>query len=202
MAAISDYADLLVAVSDYIGRDDFAGVFDRLVGLAEDKLNRRLRTSYQEETTTLTPDINGEASLPADFVDVREAFLADQQYARLQGMSPAAIRTYYGAIGGAPRRYAVSGRTFIVRPIGQNAVTLNYYASIPPLASNPSNWLITEASDVYLWAVTLEAAIWAKNAEAIQAAKALADDAIAGLSNRDGRALWSNARVQVMGPTP
>jgi hypothetical protein len=62
---------------------------------------------------------------------------------------------------GRPRLHALSGESLRVAPApaGATDVELTYYRKLPALsASQPSNWLLAAAPDVYLYGSLLEAA--------------------------------------------
>ncbi len=167
------YSDLLVDVGEYTGRNDIAAVFPLLMRLAEAKLNRNLRTSYQETTTAL-PMVNGVATLPSDFLEAR-AYTAD---------------------GATFSRFAISGNTITASDPWTGDLTTTYYAKVPPLTQdNPTIWLLDLDYNVYLYALAVEVGIWAKNAEMAKAAESLRDSAISTVMLNDENARWGRARV-------
>jgi len=201
MSAIVDYVDLYTAVAEYTGRTDLAAAFDRIVQLAEVKLDRELRTSWQESSSVLTPDVNGDATLPTDFNAVREVYIQTNQY-RLIGAGMPALRNYFAGNGGTPTHYAISGRSIAVRPVGQTPIVLNYFAKIPTIVNSAANWLLTNAPDVYLYAVAREAALAAKDGELATAARNAMMQAAADLTRQDNVAKWANARYMPSSVTP
>jgi hypothetical protein len=175
-----NYGDLLVDVGEYTGRNDIAAVFPLLTRLAEAKLNRNLRTSYQETTVAL-PMVNGVATLPTDFLEAR-AYTSD-------------AATF--------SRFVISGNTITANSPWTGDLTTTYYAKIPPLSqSNPSNWLLDLDYNVYLYALAVEVGIWSKNAELAKAAESLRDSAISTVMLNDENARWGRARVVNRDMTP
>lgn len=80
---------------------------------------------------------------------------------------------------------------------------ITYYARIPALtATDPSNWLIDKAPDVYLYGLVEEIAIWERDAAKAGAAETLKRQAIAGLGLADERLRWGNGEIAIGGPTP
>ncbi|WP_085033936.1 phage adaptor protein [Ensifer aridi] len=197
---ISDYASLLVDAGEYSGREDIAHIFPRLVGLAEIKLNRGLRVADMESTTTLTLS-GGDASLPANFLEARE--VKTSASVPIRAVSLQQLTSSYAGNSGMPTGYAIVGSTLKARPVSDQTLTMTYYAKIPALtAAAPTNWLLTKAPDVYLYALVNEIAIWAKDVSAAQAAQQLMGLALSGLTIGDERARWGNAQVVVGGVTP
>lgn len=200
MATISDYASLLIDAGEYSGRDDVAHVFPRLVGLAEAKINRVLRVGEMETTATVAI-INGEGALPADFLEARMVLGPASQ--GLSAWSLQELNRRYADRGGYPVGYAVVGSTIKIRPSTDGAVTIDYYASIPPLTpTNPTNWLLQKAPDAYLYALVEEIGIWAKDGDLVGNARSLKESALLGLSLQDEASRWGNSQVVIGGPTP
>lgn len=197
---ISDYASLLVDAGEYSGREDIAHNFPRFLGLAELKLNRGLRVADMEVTDEIAL-IDGEGTLPADFLEAREVRNASGIPIRavsLQQLTNSCVDR-----SGTPAGYAIVGSTIKVRPVSDNELTVTYYARIPALTpSNPTNWLLEKAADVYLYALVNEIAIWAKDVEGASAAQQLLMMALSGLKIEDERARWGNAQLVVGGVTP
>jgi hypothetical protein len=197
---ISDYASLLVDAGEYAGREDIAHNFPRFLGLAELKLNRGLRVADMEVTDEIAL-IDGEGTLPADFLEAREVRNASGIPIRavsLQQLTNSCVDR-----SGTPAGYAIVGSTIKVRPVSDNELTVTYYARIPALApSNPTNWLLEKAADVYLYALVTEIAIWERDAAKAQAGQQLMSLALSGLTVEDERTRWGNAKMVVGGVTP
>ncbi|MDK1377097.1 MULTISPECIES: hypothetical protein [unclassified Sinorhizobium] len=202
---ISDYASLMVDAGEYAGRDDFAHVYPRLLGLAELKLNRGLRVADMEVTDEIAL-IDGEGSLPSDFLEARE--VKNASGIPIRAISLQQLTDSYMDRSGIPAGYAIVGSTIKVRPVSDQDLTVTYYGKIPALTpSYPTNWLLQKAADVYLYALVTEIAIWEVgkgegSADKVQAAQQLMTLAISGLTIGDERTRWGNAQVIVGGPTP
>lgn len=200
MSAISDYASLLVDAGEYSGRDDIAHLFPRFVGLAEAKFNRVLRLAEMETSGTIVLT-NGNGPLPADFLEARLVTGPDGY--GLNAWSLTELDRRYQNYGGIPAGYAVVGNVIRVRPTTSGSLTLDYYATIPPLTvANPTNWLLQKAPDAYLYGLVEEIAIWERDAGKVANAQGLKVQALKGLNLQDERARWGNAQVVVGGLTP
>lgn len=197
---ISDYASLLIDAGEYSGRDDIAHVFPRFVGLAEAKINRMLRVGEMETSTSLAI-VNGDGTLPADFLEARMIVGADGQ--GLSSWSVQELNRRYANRGGQPAAYSVVGNIIRVRPSATGNIAIDYYAKIPPLTpQNPTNWLLAKAPDAYLYALVEEIGIWAKDADTAGNARSLKEAALLGLSLQDEAARWGNGQVVIGGLTP
>ncbi|EHK75201.1 hypothetical protein SM0020_24875 [Sinorhizobium meliloti CCNWSX0020] len=198
---ISDYASLLVDAGEYSGREDIAHNFPRFLGLAELKLNRGLRVADMEVTDEISL-IDGDGTLPADFLEARE--VKNTAGIPIRAVSLQQLtNSYMDRSGTGPCAYAIVGNTIKARPISDQDLTVTYYARIPALTrTNPTNWLLTKAPDVYLFALVNEIAIWAKDVDGASAAQQLLALAINGLKIEDERSRWGNAQLVVGGVTP
>lgn len=197
---ISDYSALLIDAGEYSGRNDIAHMFPRFVGLAEAKINRVLRTADMEKTGTVAL-ADGEALLPPDFLEARTVYGPDGQ--GLYAWSLDEMNRRYGNRGGLPLGYAVVGNAMRVRPVSAGSIVLDYYAAIPALTrSNPVNWLLTKAPDVYLHAIVEEIGIWERDGEKAAGARAMKEAAMMGLDLQDERSRWGNGQFLLGGIAP
>jgi len=124
-----DYAGLKTAINDWSdgGYDD--AKLDEFIDLAEAAIRRRLVGYQREITTTLTTDADGEVALPSDFLGIRSV--------------------YYDT---TPYRWNISGSTLYITDGESRSFEVTYYAKLPELSdSNPTNWLLDEAPDAYLF---------------------------------------------------
>lgn len=200
MSAISDYASLLLDAAEYSQRSNIAHVFPRYLGMAELKLNRALRVADMEVVGTVTIT-SGDGTLPADLLEVRE--FRSPTNIPLRAMSLQQLTNAYRDQSGTPRGYAVVGSTVKVRPTADGDCQVTYYGKIPALTpSNPTNWLLTKAPDVYLYAVVAEISIAAGDAAKTQGAMQLMSMALQGLQVDDERRRWGNSQMVVGGITP
>lgn len=156
--AINTYTNLQSAIASWLVRNDLTTVIPDFIRLAEVRFNReiRLREMITEATGTLDTTI----ALPDDFVQV-DVFRLDTSPIRvLQPISAAEGHRRYGTIAGDARHFAIEGENLVPFPPQTGSVdyVLSYFAEIPALASNATNWLLTRAPDVYLFASLAESA--------------------------------------------
>ncbi len=197
---IADYADLLVTAGEYVGRNDFAHIFPRLVGFAEAKLNRQLRVDDMERTETVTVT-DGSGRLPDGFLEARSVQTASGRV--LRSYSIQALESVSRGCPDVPFAFAVKGRNVVVLPAWSGPLTLIFYGKIPGLTrANPTNWLLETAPDVYLYAVVEEISIWAKDAQGAAAAAGIKTQMLSDLRTDDERARFGQNRVRIGGVTP
>lgn len=203
MSAINGYADLLVTAGEYSGRNDIAHLFPRFLGMAETKLNRRLRIGAMEKVATVTLT-DGAGPLPLDFIEARAVTMSNGRVLRSYSFQ-ALLGHYNHRVRSAhtPDAFAVVGKSITVRPVWGGDIQVSYYAAIPALKpSNPTNWLLETAPDTYLYALVEEIAIWSKDANAASAAAGLKEQSLSSLSIDDERARFGQNIVRMGGLTP
>jgi len=194
MTAFADYADLRIAVSEQVGNRNISDVLDRLTKTAEAFFNRELRCVDQLTVATLTFTA-GLAPLPADFIEVMS--LADQNGAPM----PAAVR---GVAKPLRRGYTVTPSGIYIEGLDGTTRELEYYAKIPTLTASPttSNWLLQKSPNLYLYAVSLEAAKWLRDVELMAGLAQLTTDEINSLNWSDTRARYGSSVVATAGYGP
>lgn len=195
--AISNYAELQAAAANWLARDDLALRIPEFITLAEAKFNRVLFHPRMETRDTLT--VNTLAAdpefldLPTDFQTMRMVRLPDETgKPRLQFMSQTQMDDYRYSrdnIAGTPCYFTIVGDQIELAPTPNEDMDVEvlYRANIPALASNSTNWLLTAAPDLYLYATLLEAAPYIQNDERLSvwgSAVALVIDQLNSLGER------------------
>lgn len=196
MAAFADALDLRIAVAENVGDTSLTDLFPRFVQMAEAKLNKRLRTNAQITDATLT-FTEGEADLPDDFAEIIHVY--DPHGCIMRGGTIA----YTKRPGSVYSRYAIKGAKMLIHGISGDR-NIVYYAQLPTLTSavTATNWLLQEAPDVYLYAVSLEAAKHLKNVDMARALSDLLRDAVRDLERDSFSQRWANTTVKPMMVTP
>lgn len=192
----STYDALKAAIAEWLARPGdatltpFVGAF---VTLAEARLNRRLRVRAMEATSTLSL-AGALTALPTDFLELKGLRLAGGDRAVLPYAPPMVLDAVVQRTPtGRPRLHTLSGESVRVAPVPDGAcdVELTYYRRLPALsASQPSNWLLAAAPDVYLYGSLLEAAPFLMSDERLPVWQAALESALRALTDADaaGRA--------------
>ncbi len=181
MTQIVDYTSLQSAVTEYLARDQDTTLIARIptfIQLAEAKFNRQLFVRQMEQRATAVVDTASSEpeyiSLPADFQSMRRVRLSSVTGKPwLEFKSGTQIDEYrFGTsnVAGRPRYFTVFGDEIELAPTPDAAYTIEmvYRKSIPALASNANNWLLTLAPDLYLYGALLETAPYIKEDGRIQ----------------------------------
>ena len=77
---IQDYAELIAEVTTRSSVSDVATRAKMHVGMAENMLSKRLRTSDMETAVVLTTDADGLAALPSDYAEMRSIRAGDVEH--------------------------------------------------------------------------------------------------------------------------
>jgi hypothetical protein len=162
--SITNYTELRTAIAAWAHRDDtgFTDYVPDFIRLAEARFNRVLRVSDMEETMASTSLSSGVASLPSGFLAWKELrFDGDVDYT-LQPKSLEWIRAQDDTATGDARYFAVASTQVICWP-PTGPIKGTYYKEIPALASNSTNWLLTNHPDLYLFAALTESALFTQD---------------------------------------
>jgi hypothetical protein len=158
---ISTYTELQTALGNYAIRSDMATLAPEYIALAEAVINRRLRARQMTTTTTGTiTGGDGYLTLPTGFLGVRQFRLTGGSYYKLEAVSLDRMDELKAQtdISGEPQAYALRGLVaeLYPEPAEDTTYRLTYYQSIPALADNSTNWLLTAHPDVYLYGSLIE----------------------------------------------
>lgn len=187
--AISTYAQLQAAVANWLVRGDLTARIPEFIRLAEARLNRVLRMRLAEADVALTTSVGARTvALPADFAEARALWLVrPDRRTMLPFMEPSLI----GAISlqGEPGAWTVDGATLAFdRPCDQAyALTLRMLRAFALSEAAPTNALLNEAPDVYLFATLCEAGPFLRDTELSGLYEGKLERAIGELNARDAR---------------
>ena len=202
--SITSYAELQAAIGNWLDHSLFTARIPEFIALFEACANRRLRVRQQETTTNLTPDVNGNATLHADYLALRRVTWTGSPRVELQYVHPSYLQAAYPSTpADVPRIFTIEGSTLRVRPLDQTALEISYFQKIPALATTDPNWLLTAHPDLYLFGSMVEAEAFGVNDERAPLWKARRDeifDEIDKLNNKPRGGDPGAARV--MGITP
>ena len=199
---ITTYATLKTAIADFLNRDDLTSVIPTFIALAEADMQRKLRHWRMETRATAQLDTQFSA-IPADWVETIRFYLTTGETSRLELISQAELIDRKEAdsnVNGRPNYYAMTGAQFELYPIpdGTYASELLYFAKIPALSdSATTNWLLTNAPDVYLYGALIHSAPYLKDDARIQIWAALYQSAIDNLNNSSNDARHSGTGLRM-----
>jgi hypothetical protein len=199
--ALSTYTDLQASVASWLHRTDLTSVIVDCILLAEEKFNRKLRTRHQEMTLADTAISSYRITIPDYTVAVKQLWLVDgaQKY-------DLSVSTLEGVVSrqsaGAEAGLYTLGAS-VIEFDGTGTVGGVLYRTIPDVATNETNWLLTAHPSVYLYSALEEAATYMRDDQAMAMWGAKAEMKIAEVNRMAARDAASGpARVRVNAYTP
>ena len=195
--ALSTYTELKAAVASWLARADLTSTIPDFITLAEAKLNRTLRTRQMEQRSYATAAEY--MALPTNFWEMRSIQINGTPQYTLEQRAPFEMDALDDGVSGRPSRYCLMANQIRLAPVPDSTYDLeiDYYESIPPLASNSTNWLLTAAPDLYLYGSLLEAAAFMLDDPRVPLWQAAYTQVIGQLQTSDRRARWSGSPLAV-----
>jgi hypothetical protein len=189
--AITSYATLLTEAAGWLHRGtSLDTVLPGLVQFAEARIYRDLRIRAME--TALSGTIAaGVLAVPSGYIELKHARIDGSSGNRLTRKDAEWIYANYPtrSADSQPKFIAREGESFIFGPYPDTGYTVkgSYYKRLPALsASNTTNWFITDAPELLLFATLCEAepylvndpriALWEKKYQQIKDRIQLADE--------------------------
>jgi hypothetical protein len=171
---MTDFAILKADVADYMARDDLTSAIPTFVRLAESRIRDKVRVRDMETTADLAISSQSTA-LPAGFLGLRRLIMDSTTYRAMEYIPPdSAWRNRNLMTGGNPEKYTIEGNNLVVFPGPGSAIDakITYFKAYDALSEDAdTNWLLTNAYDVYLYSTMAEAKSYIEDDE--QAAKYL-----------------------------
>jgi hypothetical protein len=198
--AFTNYSELQTAIANWLMRDDLTTYIPDFVTLCESRCNRRIRVREMEDTETMTPSSNV-CTLPDDYLEARRVTASTDPVSVLTPLSLDMAKDSFN-VSGYPTHYVIQGSTLTAYPLSTNDIVLDYYAKIPALASNTTNWLLDKAPEIYLYGSLLESAPFMEDDNRLATWISLFKAAVDELLQADTRAMWSKATARIRGVTP
>lgn len=199
---LADYDELKAGIADLLMRDDLVAQIPTFIRLAEARIDRELRHFRQEVRSNAT--LTGRYSaIPYDYLQPIRMEILDGVPTEVTPMSLAgaqAFRDQRSGMVGRPTNYALTDGTFELYPTPDAGyeMSLLYYGRLPRLgASDPSNWLLQEAPDAYLYGAAVHSAPFLKDDERIQVWEAFYKLSIDGMNTASEDAKWAGTGLKI-----
>lgn len=200
--ALATYTDLQASVASWLNRSDLSAVIPDFVSMAEAKHSRDLRLRKQVTSTTLSTVANTRGvSLPTDFLEIENISILGSPERQITYATVEQLDSVYPNSGtvAEPSLYTIEGDQILFGPTpdGAYSVSLLYYAKFPALASNSTNWLLTNHPSAYLYASLMYACMYLKDRIGVQEYRALYEQVAKDLQVQDDRAQHSGSTLRV-----
>ena len=201
--AISTYSELTTAVANWLDRDDLTLRIPEFIALAEAKFNRVLRLrSMETKQTASTVGAQRNYNLPTNYIQMRNFQLNTSPLTTLSYVTPEIYdRLWGGSQGGIPKFYTILADEISLGPIPGSVITMEmlFYKKFENLSTTvPTNWLILNSPDVYLYGVMVQAEPFIMNDERVAIWGAFLNKAILELQEQDNKDRHSGSALRVM----
>ena len=202
--AISTFAELKTATANWLDRSDLTDRIPEFIALAEARFNRILRIRDMETVSTASSTTGGtrEYSLPTGFVQMKEFHLTTDPLTPLAYITPEMMtRLWAGSSSGKPEVFTVIADNVRLGPSPDAVYTTSmlYYKTFDALADNaPTNTMLINNPDVYLYGTLLEAEPFIMNDERVQLWATAFKQAIDDIQNQDNKDRHSGSQLRVM----
>lgn len=188
--AIATYSQLQAAIADWLERQDLTARIPDFISLAEARFNRVLRLRMMEVEVLLTStEGSRRISLPAGF---REpiALWRNDPMGRVQVRFCDPARVPVTSVAGSPALWSIDGGEIAFdRPCDRAySFTLRMLGRLSLSDTAPSNALLADYPDLYLFGALVEAAPYLRDAEMLAMFMSRLDAALAEVRAKEARA--------------
>lgn len=202
--ALSNFAELKSTLADFLNRDDLTSVIPTFIALAESQINRDIK-HWRMETRSSGQQSAGDEymQLPADWYCTIRLHNVDNGTSVLALTSRDAMadkRAGDEDASGSPYLYTHADGQIQLYPTPSATTNLEllYYATVPALSdSNTTNWLLTEAPDVYLYGALLHSAPYLSEDERIGIWAQMYSSAVQQLNKASETARYSGSGLRL-----
>jgi hypothetical protein len=201
--AISNYGELKTAVANWLDRSDLTARIPEFISLAESRINRNLRIRAMESKQTAST-IAGQQNLalPAGFLQMRNVQVNTSPVTAMQYVSPEMFDRLYGGRGGSgtPQFYSVIANEMQLGPTPASVQTIEmvFYKKFDALsADGDTNWVLTNAPDLYLYGALLDAEPFLMNDQRVGLWQAAFDRSVIELQDQDDRDRHSGSAMRI-----
>jgi len=187
--AITTYGELQAATANWLVRGDLVARIPEFIALAETRLNRVLRARLAEAEAALTAAPGGRTiPLPAGFAEPLALWIVQgTDRVALRFIEPSLLAAT--SLQGRPAIWSVDGANLAFdRPCDQAyPLVLRMLTKFALSDAAPTNALLSDSPDVYLFATLAEAGPFLRDGELAQAYEDRLSRAIAELNAKEAR---------------
>jgi hypothetical protein len=185
--SLSNYTNLQAAIVSALHRSDLNTSVPDFITLCEDKLNKRLRLRGMENRVTAS--VSSEyTSLPDGFLAMRNFQLNTTPRTRLEYATPEWLDAQYpdSSSTGQPKFYTLVGGEIQLAPVPDGTYTaeMDFYEKLD-IATDSTNWVLTNAPRVYYYGALMEAAAFLVNDKRVPMWAQMLETAIQELERAD-----------------
>lgn len=202
--ALDTYANLKLAIADYLDRDDLSSQIDDFIDLAEARHKREIRIREMQQRSQATTS-GRRIALPVRFLEMQTLRLLTDPVTVMTEVNLHEMNRVRNEATGKPSFFTIHEEIeFNTVPDSGYTVEMIYYAEFVALSdSNTSNGLLVRSPDLYLYGALMASAPFLVDDERIAVWERLYTSARDGLAQADKRSRHANPLVsRVSGATP
>jgi len=198
--AFGNYDELKTSIANWSDRDDMGPFIPDFVALCEARFNRELRLRSMEQKEYANT-VGGQANyaLPTNFLQMREFRLNTNPTVSLRYVSPE-IYEAWNLGSGEPSFYTIIANEIRLGPVpaGVYEMEMLFWRKFPNLGgTTPTNWMLQNAPDVYLYGSLLELEPFIQNDQRIAVWSAGYQKAIQDIQLQDDKDRHSGSALTV-----
>ena len=194
--SLGTYSDLLSELADWTHRTDLSSKFPLFIQLAESDMQIRCKL-VQFEASSDVAITSALGSIPDDFAGMRSAYWDGDENRVLTYTTPEKFDLYREETG-TPYWYTITGSQIKVTPSATGTLTITYMARFTAIdANNPSNSLLVNYPDAYLYGSLVQFAIYCEDDAALQKYNGLFDAAIERIRFDNSARKYAGATLHV-----
>lgn len=198
--ALTTYTELKAAVASWLNRDDLTTQIPDFITLCEARLKRTLRTRHTSILQATLSAGDTSLALPSGLTEILSISTSDavNNSRVLTTLSYPQLmeKRRFHTTAGVPVWCAVVGETVEFAPAPDDDYTVNIEVEGPLVAlsdSAPSNWILDDYPDVYLYGALAESAPFLREDERVPLWNGRFQAAIDELEAARSRSLWPSA---------
>ena len=187
--AITTYAELQAAAANWLVRGDLTQRIPEFIALAEARLNRVMRTRLAEVEVSLTAGVGVRTiPLPAGFTEPLRLWI-ERPEGRTELAFVEAGLIVVSSLRGEPRAWTINGANLgLDQPCDQTyGLTLRMLKAFALSDAAPTNALLSDFPDLYLFGTLSEAAPFLRDADLAAAYETKVGRAIAEANSKEAR---------------
>ena len=198
--ALSTYDEMKTSIANWADRADLAQFIPDFIALCEARFNRELRLRSMEQKEYANT-VGGQANyaLPTNYLQMREFRLNTDPTVSMQYVSPE-IYEAWNLGQGEPKFYTIIANEIRIGPVpgGVYEMEMLFWRKFPSLsASTPTNWMLQNSPDIYLYGSLMEMEPFIQNDERTALWAAGYDRAVQTLQLQDDKDRHSGSALTV-----
>lgn len=184
--SIANYTELQTAVGDWLHRAGLSSRAPDFIQQGEAYLNRKLRTMDMEERYAFnTGVVDRFQALPTGYLEIQSLYYTNP-HEELTFVEPSRMTALIRGAG-KPELFTIKdGIEFDCIPSDTYACEMHYFKAMD-IAGDATNWLLTNHSDVYLYASLVAASVYIKDDARLSTIKTLLNEYVQDLNDLAAR---------------